>query len=416
VTRCGDNLLEVISGRESALEMLFPDGSSEIADGLYNTSPLSRYSNGIVRAAVVAAASPLAQDRPVRILEIGAGTGGTTAALLPAIAHLPVSYCFTDVGPLFLAKARERFATYSFVSYRALDIERSPSAQGFGAHEFDVVVASNVLHATRNLHDTLAHVADLLTPAGLLVLCEATTHPFWFDVTTGLISGWQRFEDDLRDDVPLLAPDAWQHALAGHAFDAVRAYPEPGSPAQVLRQHVFVARRGAARAIQESTTRLEAEPAAAALPARPVAAEPSLESLAALPPSERHERLVALVRDALVRVAGLDNARPPGRDQRLMELGVDSLMALELRTRSRASCRRRLSTITRRSRRSRVSWTPACPSIAATYGVLTWPPPPLACGRQKTRFPSRHSSRCRTTMQRHSSTRGSRLSEIFRTN
>jgi acyl transferase domain-containing protein/SAM-dependent methyltransferase len=167
--RCGPRLADVLIGRESPLETLFPGGSSALADELYGTSPLARYFNGMVRAAVEAAASAATPDRPLRVLEIGAGTGGTTSGLLPALPPDRVRYCFTDVGPLFLSRARERFAEYSFVTYRSLDIEKHPREQGFAPHDWDVVVAANVLHATLNLHDTLDHVKWLLAPSSMTI-------------------------------------------------------------------------------------------------------------------------------------------------------------------------------------------------------------------------------------------------------
>ena len=206
LTRCGDKLVDLLAGRESPLEMLFPNGSTETADGLYNTSPLARYSNAIARAAVSAAAAGATPGRPLRVLEIGAGTGGTTAGLLAVLPPSSTRYCFTDVGSLFLGKAQDRFAIYPFITYRTLDIEKHPREQGFEPHSYDVVVAANVLHATRNLHDTLEHVSWLLAPGGLLKLCEATRHPFWLERHHRSRRRRQRFSDDFRTDVPLIAP------------------------------------------------------------------------------------------------------------------------------------------------------------------------------------------------------------------
>ena len=122
-----------------------------------------------------------------------------------------------------------------------LDLERAPAEQGWAPGSYHVVVAANVLHATRDLDRTLAHVRGLLAPGGLLVAYEATEHLPWFDVTTGLIEGWQRFDDHWRVDHPLLAPARWREALGAHGFTRVAAFPEPGSPAEVLAHHVIVA-------------------------------------------------------------------------------------------------------------------------------------------------------------------------------
>jgi SAM-dependent methyltransferase len=327
VARAGAMAADVVTGRESGLETLFPGGSDQLADRLYRTSPTARYLNAIVRAAVHGA---LGGERQLRILEIGAGTGATTAGLLPTLPASRTTYCFTDVGARFLTRARERFAAYPFLEYRLFDAEAPPAEQGLPRHGYDLVIAANVLHATRDLDDTLANVRALLAPHGILVLLEATEHPRWFDVTTGLIGGWQRFEDKWRGSHPLLTPQAWSEALAANGFDAALAFPSDDSSAAVLGQRVILARGpGGVPPRAGAAVPTRAVRSSAAVPT-PAAAGISLE-LQELSEAERGDRLVAVVRDAVVRVLGLDPGRPPDRRQRLLDLGVDSLMALEIR-------------------------------------------------------------------------------------
>jgi acyl transferase domain-containing protein/acyl carrier protein/predicted O-methyltransferase YrrM len=336
--RCGTRLADVLTGRESALDTLFPGGSSALADQLYGTSPLARYFNGMVRAAVESAALAATPDRPLRVLEIGSGTGGTTSGLLPALPPDRVRYAFTDVGPLFLSRGRERFASYPFVTYRLLDIEKHPREQGFAPHEWDVVVAANVLHATRNLHETLDHVAWLLAPSGMLVMYEATSHPAWFDVTTGLISGWQRFEDDLRTDVPLIAPATWERAVLQHGFQELHAFPEAGAPADVLAQHVLLARGPAVGAAADEAGLFTSHAVSGNAPGvAPVdlssgeAPEHFRARLASIVEGELRDELASFVRARVVHVLRLDRSHAPDRTERLMDLGIDSLMAVEFR-------------------------------------------------------------------------------------
>lgn len=152
--------------------------------------------------------------RPLRVLEIGAGTGATSAAVLPHLADAVGEYVFTDISPLFTRQAEERFGDYPFVRGQVLDIERSPIAQGFAAGHFDVVLAANVLHATRDLKQSLDHVRELLKPGGWLVLLEVTESRAWLDLTFGLLDGWWRFADrDLRPAYPLLSADRWRSLL-----------------------------------------------------------------------------------------------------------------------------------------------------------------------------------------------------------
>ena len=100
---------------------------------------------------------------------------------------------------------------------------RQPKATSPGS--FDIIVSANVVHASKNLRLALRRLHDLLAPAGLLILIESTTHFTWFDMTTGLIEGWQHFADDLRSDNPLLAADKWVEALLDAGFEEADSWP-----------------------------------------------------------------------------------------------------------------------------------------------------------------------------------------------
>ena len=146
---------------------------------------------------------------PLRILEIGAGTGGTTAYTLDVVPT-GSTYVFSDLSPLFLERARERFGAHDGLDMRLLDIEKDPLTQGFASHEFDVIIASNVLHATADLRQTLAHVSQLAAPGALLLLLEGTAPMRWVDLTFGLTDGWWRFTDaDVRPLHPLVDGARW---------------------------------------------------------------------------------------------------------------------------------------------------------------------------------------------------------------
>ncbi len=339
VERCGSRLAAILAGAESPLETLFPGGSFATAEYLYQSWPVARYMNAIARAAVEAWVHAQPADLPLRVIEVGAGTGGTTSAVLDALPAERTVYHYTDVSPFFFGHAGPKFAAYPFIRTGLLDLERAPAEQGWTPASYHVVVAANVLHATQDLDRTLEHVRSLLAPGGLLVAYEATDHLPWFDVTTGLIEGWQRFDDQWRVDHPLLTPARWAEALSAHGFKDVAAFPEPGSPAETLAHHVIVAMvpGTAARAsiadagaAEDAVNRATAE---APGESAPTAGQDFRRSLAALPAGERHEALVGYVREIVARVLRLDAPEELDRRLRLMELGVDSLMALELRKR-----------------------------------------------------------------------------------
>ena len=208
-------------------------------------------------------------------------------------------------------------------------------------HSFDVIVGANVVHAARDLDGALKRISLLLAPGGILLLIEATRHHEWFDFTTGLIEGWQHFADDLRIDNPLLTPEQWKGALSERGFCEVMAFPESGSPGEVLGQHVILART------PPSETQGGFERGSfATLPAGdrtpdvrlPDGVANSAErirefrnSLELALPDEREECMNEYVRARVMEVLRMDADRRPSLQQRLMDLGLDSLMAVQLR-------------------------------------------------------------------------------------
>jgi len=241
---CGRQLAGALTGAVDPLSLLFPGGSSELAERLYRESPLARAFNGFVADVVRAALAGRPEGSRLRIIEVGAGTGGTTSSVLPVLPRDRTEYVFTDISPVFLARAGERFAAYDFVRYELLDIERDPREQGFEAGGYDIVLAVNVLHATADLGETLANVRTLLKPGGLLLLVEVTEPERWIDITFGLTEGWWRFTDvSVRPTYPLLRADRWRELLRENGFpDSVAL---PGSAA-AYHQAVIVARAAGA--------------------------------------------------------------------------------------------------------------------------------------------------------------------------
>jgi SAM-dependent methyltransferase/acyl carrier protein len=345
VELCGAKLVEVLTGRESALETLFPGGANHITEGLYRTSVVARYFNEVVRAVVQAAASA---PGPLSILEIGAGTGGTTSILLPELPAARTRYVFTDVSRLFLVQGRQKFAEYDFVEYALLDIEKAPSEQGFPEHGFDLIVAANVLHATGDLAATLRHARSLLGSGGVLVMLETTDHPIWLDISTGLIEGWQKFEDPLRSSHPLLDSSQWAALLQECGFEASAAFPLQDSPMQLLGQNVIVARAPRAQAGRAPAVPIARVPQSMGSGRAAIAQEEASllrERIAAATSGTQQDILEDLVREEVCLVLGVDRAHQPAPTQRLKEFGVDSLMAVELRNRlaARLALRRKLT-------------------------------------------------------------------------
>jgi acyl transferase domain-containing protein/NADPH:quinone reductase-like Zn-dependent oxidoreductase/acyl carrier protein len=244
--RCGESLAEVLSDEQDSVSLLFPDGNMASLTRLYAESRSVGSLNTLAREAVLAAirARP---DGVIRILEIGAGTGGMTSAVLPHLPAERVTYTFTDISRLFTTRAASRFAAYPFVTYQALDIARSLEGQGIETGVFDLVIAANVLHATPDLAATLERVHALLTGDSTLILLEATGRRAWIDTIFGVTDGWWSFTDQhLRPDHPLLTSSSWEKLLSQSGFTAAASLPGRAAQAVALSpQAVIVATCGA---------------------------------------------------------------------------------------------------------------------------------------------------------------------------
>jgi acyl transferase domain-containing protein/SAM-dependent methyltransferase len=338
VRNCGGLVSDVLRGKASPLETLFPGGTFDLAEDLYQRSGTMRYVNGIAAAAVAALGRAANPGGVLRVLEIGAGTGGTTASLLPVLPQDRTQYLFTDVSDLFIQRARQRFGQYPFVSYALFDLERDPSGQGIPPSSFDLIVSANAVHAAVDLPATLRRLRNLLAPGGLLMLIESTSHFTWFDMTTGLIEGWQHFADDLRKDAPLLAAQQWIEILRESGFEQAAAWPEAGSSAAHLGQHVLVAQipgevsaEGLATEVLGQNHERPLVSRAADFAPREGTWDDRRASILEALPVERHDLLCDFVREHVIWVLRRGVDQPPDRHDRLMDLGLDSLMAVQLR-------------------------------------------------------------------------------------
>ena len=240
--RSGCALAEVLRGRADPLTLLFSSGEPTAAD-LYLKAPVARAANRLLGDAVQTLVAALPQGRRLRVLEVGAGTGSATASVLPELPDGRFDYTYTDISAGFFAEAEARFGDGGgCIDYRPLDIEKDPVAQGFDSHGYDLLIASNVLHATRYLGETLGHCLDILAPAGQLVALENLGGMGWLDLTFGPLDGWWRFADDYRPHHALTGPAVWRRALGDAGFaEAVVLGVDESDTDRVLDKGVIVA-------------------------------------------------------------------------------------------------------------------------------------------------------------------------------
>jgi pyochelin synthetase len=170
---CTRSLPEVLrSEGADAVQLLFPEGRVDIGESLYNVTLFNRWANAILATAVTTIARKA--SKPFRVLEVGAGVGGTSLDVIPALAEFDAEYMFTDLSQFFLNKAKETFREFPWVHYATLDINTDFRAQGFSPNSFDAIIMGDVFHATEHVGRTLEALHELLAPGGWLLFAEMT--------------------------------------------------------------------------------------------------------------------------------------------------------------------------------------------------------------------------------------------------
>ena len=216
----------ILRGEKDAVQVLFAGAGADLLDQFYGDGLLTSHWLAAITGAVQEAARVLPEGRGLRILEVGAGTGGLTAQLLPALERGLHSYTFTDVSAGFFPGAMQKLAAFPEIETKIFDLEKPAAEQGFELASFDFVVGTNVLHAVADVRDALRNLNDLLAPGGSLVFMDVATPQLWTEAVFGLTSGWWRFTDrDVRTVHPLLGRAQWEKLLRQSGFDEATSLP-----------------------------------------------------------------------------------------------------------------------------------------------------------------------------------------------
>lgn len=240
---------EIISGRESFLTIMFPNGSFEIIEHLYKNNPDAAYYNRLTAAVIANYAKQYLQKNATKLtlLEIGAGLASTTSQILPLLKEhqLCEQYHYTDISKAFTQYGKRNLGQqFDFMSFQPLNIEQEPSLQGFTLHHYDIILATNVLHATADILKVLKYVKSLLKPGGLLVLNEGIFKRDYATLVYGLATGWWTFLDEewRISGSPFITLVGWKTLLQHSGFDQVFSLNQFLNLEGQIYQDVIVAR------------------------------------------------------------------------------------------------------------------------------------------------------------------------------
>lgn len=245
---CVQSYPDVLTGNLNHTDVMFPGGSMKLVENIYKGNRIVDYFNKMLALTIshyIMLRLELNPAEKIQILEIGAGTGGTSAFVLEALASYKenIQYFYTDISLGFTQSGKKVFGVkYPFVDFKVLDVEKSPAKQGFVPKSMDIVFASNVIHATKKIDTTLTNVKSLIKDNGVFILNESIQRLDYSSLTFGLTTGWWLFSDDdcrMRYS-PLLNVEKWKEVLKNKGFDKIDTLSLPGEKNKSIYQNLII--------------------------------------------------------------------------------------------------------------------------------------------------------------------------------
>lgn len=246
---CVEAYAEVLSGKENYKNVMFPNGSQELVENIYAGNVIADFFNGKMTeltAGYVKDVLAVNPDAKVRILEIGAGKGETSAFILEGLKSLEehITYTYTDRTESFVESGRKQFAgKYPFVEFRVLDVEEVSEQSRKDLGVYDIVVAANGLHAAKRMDYTLSQIKNLMKKDAWLIVNEITEIEDYTTLTFGLTDGWWTYEEEENrlPCSPLLDSEQWERAMRLNGFLHFVTYGIDGIQDRHSKQSLLIA-------------------------------------------------------------------------------------------------------------------------------------------------------------------------------
>ncbi|MCJ1359582.1 MAG: hypothetical protein MMC33_009584 [Icmadophila ericetorum] len=233
----GPKLAECLIGKADPVAIMFRTlASQKVMGEYYCDSPmLSTLTEHLVTfMREIVSKTDTSGGQPLRILEVGAGFGGTTGRLAQVLheSGIPVEYTFTDIASTLVKNAKAKFAMYPWMKFQTFSLENDVPATL--EEQFDMVVGTNCVHATTDKTASVTRLRQTLRKDGFIVLSEVTELVDWYDIVFGLLDGW--WLADHGKSYPLQPPDSWMRSFkdAGYASASYSKGPTPESNTQRL--------------------------------------------------------------------------------------------------------------------------------------------------------------------------------------
>lgn len=226
---CVKNLNEIMNGKMLSTDIIFGSENGNLVENIYKNNSYMDYYHKLLSYAVSEQVELIkkndASGRTIKILEIGSGTGGASKGVLNSISKFTnIKYAYTDISKALVEYGKEHYKSmYDFVEFRSLNIEKPLIKQGFQLGDYDIILAFDVLHATKDINFTIRQAKKLLRKYGTMFILEPTKVQDFSTLTFGTLDGWWLYKDEeLRlKNSPLLGIDTWKQVLESNGFNNV---------------------------------------------------------------------------------------------------------------------------------------------------------------------------------------------------
>jgi SAM-dependent methyltransferase len=215
IVRICNNIGQLMSGDKKAFEVLNTDNTMNKIREFMNKYDGSEFFQC------------LAHSKPnLRVLELGAGTGAATAGILQNLKRvdgqvLYSEYVVSDASSGNTDATRDRFKGFLNLDFATLDICRDLADQGFEDQKFDLIIATNVIHATPRIQDSLRNARKLLSKNGRLIMQEVRPGLCWTKYILGTLPGWWCGTEDDRAHEPYISLKRWEENLQAAGFQGL---------------------------------------------------------------------------------------------------------------------------------------------------------------------------------------------------
>ncbi|KPA19123.1 polyketide synthase, partial [Candidatus Magnetomorum sp. HK-1] len=337
---CVNAYPQVLTGQKNYINVMFPNSRLDLVEGFYKNNAVADYYNTLLASIIskyVEHKLSLAPNTSIHIMEVGAGTGGTTSFVLRAIqaSGASIQYDYTDISRRFTEHGNNEFAsTYPFCRFFTYNLEKSIDEQSLEGGSIDILLATNVFHATRNIEKILYNAKCLLKTNGLLILNEITKKTPFTSMTFGLTKGWWLFEDKhLRiQNSPFLSEQRWKTILKQCGFHHIQSDNERSDRKGVDSQRIIFALSNglvlkkstdSIQEVKQSVTPVEYAPEDKKSFSQPVVNALEISE------TDLKDHTQNYIKEVFSKVLKLDKAHFEG-DENFDMYGVDSLLTMKI--------------------------------------------------------------------------------------